>query len=691
MIKFALYIFESSLCLTILYLVYLLFFRKETYFNFNRYYLLGSMIFALLIPSLTLNLRVDNFEGLETPISEIGQFRTSYEKIIYWLDPTYETSKYQSVKSLFFEDYSYSEGNNSKDTNINTTIINSKYSFPSETNDYTGHLEIINLIILIYLSGVAFFVLRLLVLFVWLYRTIKKSPIAVNKGFKIVQLNGDVPPFSFLRYIFVNQHAVSHSDLQQILAHEKVHIRQNHSIDLLLAHGISVLQWFNPFAWLLQKSIKTTHEYIADRKVVDQGFELIDYQSLLLSQLISIRSVELVNNFNLISIKKRIAMMTKNKSGFSSKLKALVIIPFALILFFVFSDMTIKGPGKLLANYYDREFLDETAQLDGLWKNKLPGSQEEYLFFKDNKLSVLQKGNELREYWYEFKNDFLYIKSDKIDAIPLKYKKTASELTIWWNESIFATFVKSNYSNTLEDVLQNCGIDISVPTLTQTQILSNNELCIRIFMNKEQIVVGNKKIQNDKLEQILKNERSKFRAIDLPYLVVQLFIDENTPMKKVNHLHQILRQESLYKTAYTGKTDDNKISSLLAHDAALPQKLPPVDAKYLDDSELEKLDLKLFKINLSGSKEKIASVPSDLAKFISKSDKYLLLLNFDNNTTFGNYLNSINTVYQIIYDLRNKKAHDLYQISFDDLSIIQQNQIRKEYPITLTQRNLDEK
>ncbi|MDF1550158.1 MAG: M56 family metallopeptidase, partial [Bacteroidales bacterium] len=639
MIKFAIYIFESSLCLSILALVYLLFFRRETYFNFNRYYLLGSMIFALLIPTLTLNLRVDNFEGLETPISEIGQFRTSYEKIIFGLDPSYETLKYQTIKTIFFEEYSIPGNIYFINSETETPIKNADNIFPSENNN-TNHTKIFRLIVLIYFMGVGIFVVRLSMLFVWLFRTIKTNPIINHKGFKIVQLEGDVPPFSFLRYLFVNQHAVSHSDLQQILAHEKVHIRQNHSIDLLLAHGISVLQWFNPFAWLLQKSIKTTHEYIADRKVVDQGFELIDYQSLLLSQLISIRSVELVNNFNLISIKKRIAMMTKNKSGFSSKLKALVIIPFALILFFVFSDMTVKGPGKLLANYYDREFLDETVQLEGLWKSKLPDSQEEYLFFTGNKLSVLEKGNQVREYLYEFKNDKLYIKTNKLEAIPLKYKKTARELTIWWNESLATTFVKSTSANTLEDLLQSNDLSIKLPTITQTQIIDNQTPVIRIFMNKDQMQIGENKIQKAALQRQIKNEQSKFRAIDLPYVTIQLFVDESTPMGKLNYLQQILRQESLYKIAYAGTTDDNKISSLLAHDAALPQKLPPIDAKYLDDSELEKLDLKLFKINLSGSKEEIASLPSDLAKFISKSDKYLLLLNFDNNTTFGNHLNS---------------------------------------------------
>jgi len=649
------------------------------------------MLFALLIPLVHLNIRVTNFDGIETPISEIGQFRTSYENLISWLDPTYETNKYQSVRTLFFEDYNLPHSNSTQELNTGFPIENSAIQAPVETTNNESYTGIVYLVLLVYFIGVAFFVVRLFMLFVWLFGIIKNNPVSIDKGFKIVQMQGDVPPFSFFRYVFVNINALSHNDLQKILAHEKVHIRQNHSFDLLLAHGISVLQWFNPFAWLLQKSVKTTHEYIADRKVVDQGYQLIDYQSLLLSQLISIRSVELVNNFNLISIKKRIAMMTKNKSGFSSKLKALVIIPFALILFFVFSDMTVKGPGKLLANYYDREFLDEAVQLDGLWKSKQGDSREEYLFFKGNKLSVLEKGARVSEYWYEFKNDHLYLKVSHLDAIPLKYKKTTNELTIWWNGSIATTFTRSNSKNTMEDLLQNMGLNIDLPSITQAHIMERQELCIPVFMDKDQTIINNEKVSYTDLKKAISAEKAKFRALDLPFITVQLFVDSNTPMEKLNHFQQILRQESLLKMAYAGKTDENKISALLAYAAALPQKLPPSDMKTLSDLELQNTEFNLISLDLTNPKSSVNNLKKELTSFIIKSKKYLIVLNFNNNTTFGNYLSYINEIYQTIYDFRNQKAQAVYHLGFDELSDVQQNQIRQEYPITLTQRNLDEK
>ena len=105
----------------------------------------------------------------------------------------------------------------------------------------------------------------------------------------------------------------------------------------------SVFQWFNPFVWQMRKALKTTHEYIADRQVIDKGFERFEYQALLLKQVIGYHSVELVNNFNLKPIKNKIAMMNKNKSGLPAKLKAMLVAPFAILVFFLFADFTLKG------------------------------------------------------------------------------------------------------------------------------------------------------------------------------------------------------------------------------------------------------------------------------------------------------------------------------------------------------------
>ena len=689
MIKFLLYLFESGICLSILLLVYIFFFRKETYFNFNRLYLLGIMFFALLIPILHVNIKVNSFEGLEESINSIGKFRTYYEQIIALTDPDYELYETHQLAGVYFENDEFTDTYQPEGLISQHTQVSEKHERNAAFFVWKSY-SLAEIILFVYLLGVGFFLIRLFFLFVWLFKTIRRNPVLDKNGFKIVQLQGDIAPFSFFRYVFVNQDAVTQADLQKILAHEKVHIRQNHSADLLIAHGISLFQWFNPLAWLLQKAIKTTHEYIADRNVVDQGYELIDYQSLLLSQLISIRSVELVNNFNLISIKKRIAMMTKNKSGFGSKLKVLIIIPFAIILFFIFANMTMEGSGVILANYYDSEILMENTQLDGLWKSKHIDSEEEYILFKGDKLSILEKGNKLREYQYKFKDNKLFIRAGNSNAIPLKYKKTGGELSIWWNEFEYTLFVKTTYSNTLQEQLASSKIKVSLPGISQFRILEKQELCIDLYLKGNKVLISNKETNSLDLRKLLRNKKATFRALDIPYVTVKLFIDGNTSMKEVYQLHQTLRNEALFKIAYMGLTEENQVPLLLMHAAGLPQKLPPLDAKLLDEKELGK-SFNITQWDLSNPKSSSASIKTDLSKFISKSDKYFMILSYDNSTRFDNYISHLNEIYQTIHELRNKLAFKKYNLEFNDLSSIQQKQIRKKYPITLTQRNLDEK
>ncbi len=187
------------------------------------------------------------------------------------------------------------------------------------------------ILLIIYIFGVIYFLARFVYLVIRLYLLAKRNRVTRQEGFRMVEIKEEISPFSFFRFLFINNGSFNESELQQVLEHEKAHIRQKHSLDHLFAHGLAVFQWFNPFAWQIRKALKTTHEFIADRQVIDQGIEPFDYQSLLLRQVIGYHSVELVNNFNLKPIKKRIAMMNKTKSGIPAKLKAIAGITLRLI------------------------------------------------------------------------------------------------------------------------------------------------------------------------------------------------------------------------------------------------------------------------------------------------------------------------------------------------------------------------
>ncbi|OQX80288.1 MAG: hypothetical protein B6D64_03460, partial [Bacteroidetes bacterium 4484_276] len=87
---------------------------------------------------------------------------------------------------------------------------------------------------------------------------------------------------------------------------------------------MTIVQWFNPLVWLYRSSIKNIHEYLADEGVLVKGFDAINYQNLLIHQSLGVQVNDMTNNFNHSLIKKRIIMMTKNKSKFMARLKVLL-------------------------------------------------------------------------------------------------------------------------------------------------------------------------------------------------------------------------------------------------------------------------------------------------------------------------------------------------------------------------------
>ena len=118
-------------------------------------------------------------------------------------------------------------------------------------------------------------------------------------------------PFSFLRSVFVNPEVFTESELQQVLRHERAHIRQRHTWDLLFTEVVRVLQWFNPVVYLYAKELSSVHEYLADEAVLSCGTSRRDYLELLYKQLCVGKFVPVGNSFRHLLTKKRILMMNQ--------------------------------------------------------------------------------------------------------------------------------------------------------------------------------------------------------------------------------------------------------------------------------------------------------------------------------------------------------------------------------------------
>ena len=185
----------------------------------------------------------------------------------------------------------------------------------------------------LYLAGVLVLSVRFLVQACSLWRLILRTPEKTINGVRVKCLNGSSGPFSFFGWIFLNPATVKEDELDEILTHEMAHVRQRHSVDVLLAEMVSICCWMNPFAWLLKREVRLNLEFLADKRVMEAGFATKSYQYHLLGLAYS-HKYGLSNNFNFSHLKKRIIMMNKKKSNGTGRIKyALFMLPaFALLV-----------------------------------------------------------------------------------------------------------------------------------------------------------------------------------------------------------------------------------------------------------------------------------------------------------------------------------------------------------------------
>ena len=183
--------------------------------------------------------------------------------------------------------------------------------------------------------GITIMFMRLLVQQISIYRLRRKSTLISGEGVRLYQVEAPIMPFSYGNSIFVNQHQHGEEELKEIIRHEFIHVKQRHTIDMLVAEWICILNWYNPFAWMIKAAIRQNLEYIADQYVLNQGIDKKTYQYLLL-KVIGVSQFSIATKFNFASLKKRIAMMNKMRSAKMHLVKFLFIVPLAGVLLVAF-------------------------------------------------------------------------------------------------------------------------------------------------------------------------------------------------------------------------------------------------------------------------------------------------------------------------------------------------------------------
>jgi TonB family protein len=206
-----------------------------------------------------------------------------------------------------------------------------------------GHLQWLEIATVVYFTGVIIFLLRFGLQLIQLHRVTRRFNIREHNGQQLVFVDRGYAPFSFFNRIFINEAVVPPGSLPTIIEHEKVHIRQHHTIDMIVIELATVVQWFNPIIWLTGREMKSIHEYLADEGVLQNGISRSRYQQMILDETMGIRVNNLTNNFNVSLLKKRITMMTKSKSKTWAKSKVLIAVPVLLLLGFLLTAHTYSN------------------------------------------------------------------------------------------------------------------------------------------------------------------------------------------------------------------------------------------------------------------------------------------------------------------------------------------------------------
>ncbi len=171
-------------------------------------------------------------------------------------------------------------------------------------------------------------------------------------------------PFSFFRWIFVYPDAHTGEELHEILTHERTHARQWHSVDVMIGELACIVCWFNPFAWLMKREIRTNLEYMADEKVLETGHDSRTYQYHLLGLSHHKAAATIYNSFNVLPLKKRITMMNKRRTRAIGRTKYLMFLPLAALLMIVSNiEAVARATQKITAEVMEAVTPAETPEV----------------------------------------------------------------------------------------------------------------------------------------------------------------------------------------------------------------------------------------------------------------------------------------------------------------------------------------
>ncbi len=272
------FLIKSNISLLVLLVCYCLTFQNSKTHQFNRFFLLFSLVFPLILPFLSFEI-----------IQEIPK-------------STFEIGNIQAIAIK-----------NNNDNNFLEIAIWSIYC-------------IVTLVLFIRFNRNIF----------KFFSKIKSNEIQKYQNAKLVLMNEKTLPHTFFNFIFINKQDFENGKIEpELFTHELTHVNQKHTLDILFIELLKVVFWFNPIFYYFKKAIQLNHEFLADENVNRNHNNISFYQTLLLTKNCNI-NYHLASNLNYQLTKKRFIMMTKTSSRTINLIKKISILPiiFGLVLMF---------------------------------------------------------------------------------------------------------------------------------------------------------------------------------------------------------------------------------------------------------------------------------------------------------------------------------------------------------------------
>ena len=280
-------LFKIIVCSTLLIAFYYSFLQKEKIYRFNRIYLLFSLLFSYTVPFISIS--------TEAP-KPVNRLQTTLETTQQILQLAPEQNRFDWITGIWIA------------YGIITSILLSRMMI--------SFLNIRNL----------------------------KGEKIIYRNQEVLVTEKNIPPFSFWNTIYLGRSYFTDQQIDdRIFLHEKSHLEQKHSIDLMMVEIVKAFTWFNPAVYFYKKAILMNHEFLADESVLKNHFNVKNYQNLILNEIISSQNYNLSHTFNFNNTKKRFIMMNTKKSKWTQVKKA-ISIPALLIAFGLFTEKTYAHP-----------------------------------------------------------------------------------------------------------------------------------------------------------------------------------------------------------------------------------------------------------------------------------------------------------------------------------------------------------